>query len=104
MTAVVGGGAPTGSEEAQSFEYEGRLVENGLPVNGVVDLEFGVFDAGIGGAQVGPTLFAEEVLDQSACEGEASGFRVGCCIRGVDKPSVGRGAKHVDHLDPRKHA
>lgn len=61
LTAM-GGGAPAESPGFQSIEHEGRLLENGVPVNRVVDLEFGVFDTAAGGNQVGPTLFAEGVV------------------------------------------
>ena len=59
--AVADGAAPAGAGEVKSIEYEGRLLDKGLPVNALVNLEFGVFDAVIGGAQIGPALFAEDV-------------------------------------------
>ena len=38
------------------FNYQGRLLENGQPANGVYDFTFALYDAGVGGAQVGVTF------------------------------------------------
>src|SRR5262245_58909269 len=44
-----------------AFTYLGRLTDGGVPANGLYDLEFGLFDAGIGGTQVGSTIVVEDV-------------------------------------------
>jgi len=38
------------------FNYQGRLTQNGAPANGSFDLSFALFDALIGGNQVGATI------------------------------------------------
>jgi hypothetical protein len=45
---------PVGS----AITYQGELRQNGAPVGGPVNLSFQLFNAAIGGAQVGPTVFA----------------------------------------------
>jgi hypothetical protein len=65
LAAVGGGGAPPSEAPEDGFAtlpYEGRLVSDGLPVDGIVDLEFRAFDAPVDGVQVGPTLYADGVL------------------------------------------
>jgi hypothetical protein len=42
---------------ATSFTYQGRLSTQGLPANGLYDLQFSLFDAPSEGNPVGPTLF-----------------------------------------------
>src|SRR5215471_7796680 len=47
-----------GTVQAQStsFTYQGRLTDGGNPANGNYDLQFSLFDAGVGGNQIGLTL------------------------------------------------
>lgn len=42
--------------------YQGQLSWDGEPVEGVVNLEFRLFNAPIDGEQVGPTLYADELI------------------------------------------
>ncbi len=42
--------------QSPAFNYQGRLLENGQPANGVYDFTFALYDASSGGAQVGVTL------------------------------------------------
>ncbi|MBW7905797.1 MAG: tail fiber domain-containing protein [Phycisphaerae bacterium] len=44
-----------------AFTYQAQLVEAGAPANGSYDLQFVLFDAGVGGAQVGPTYCHDNV-------------------------------------------
>jgi hypothetical protein len=55
--AQIGPQAATGS----GFTYQGRLTDGGNPANGVYDLQFILYDAAIGGAQVGPTITSDDV-------------------------------------------
>ena len=48
--------APVGA----GFTYQGHLKDNGAPVSGTCDLQFALWDAESGGAQVGPTLTAAD--------------------------------------------
>jgi hypothetical protein len=51
--------SPTMASAQQSstaFTYQGRLVRNGAPVAGSVDVRFSLFDAPSGGQQVGPLV------------------------------------------------
>ncbi len=41
--------------------YQGQLAWDGEPVEGVVNLEFRLFDASADGEQIGPTLYADEL-------------------------------------------
>lgn len=51
--------------QAQSFTYQGKLSETGLPANGLYDMQFAVFDVPVGGAEFGfaDTRFGIEVVD-----------------------------------------
>lgn len=42
--------------QGTAFTYQGQLDDTGLPANGSYDLEFKVYDAGLGGSQVGATV------------------------------------------------
>jgi hypothetical protein len=54
--------APMGT----AFTYQGHLVEDGLPAEGTYDLRFILYDAALGGAQVGGIL---ELSDVSVSQG-----------------------------------
>lgn len=54
---VARGAAPLGTV----FTYQGRLLKDGEPMEGDVDLEFRLFDASAGGSQVGETLALADV-------------------------------------------
>jgi hypothetical protein len=43
------------------FSYQGKLSDGGSPANGTYDLQFRLFDALVGGNQVGTTLIREDV-------------------------------------------
>ncbi len=45
---------------AGSFSYQGRLLDGGQPATGSYDLQFRLFDAASGGAQVGATVTIED--------------------------------------------
>jgi hypothetical protein len=44
-----------------AFSYQGRLTDAGTPANGVYDLRFILYDADIGGSQVGPVVTKEDL-------------------------------------------
>ncbi len=44
-----------GSPLTAAFTYQGRLNSSGVPYTGPCDFQFGLWDAGAGGVQVGPT-------------------------------------------------
>ena len=44
-----------------SFTYQGRLTDGGSPASGAYDLQFVLFDAAVGGSQVGPILARGDV-------------------------------------------
>ena len=61
-----GPGSPSVATLAQSavgkgFTYQGRLDEGGNPANGAFDLRFVLFDADVGGVQVGGIVALEDV-------------------------------------------
>ncbi|HEY3242955.1 MAG TPA: hypothetical protein VGM03_06335 [Phycisphaerae bacterium] len=61
--AVVGGfihsagASPLGT----AFTYQGRLTDGGSPANGVYDLQFSLWDALSGGAQIGSTICSDNI-------------------------------------------
>ncbi|MGH7244156.1 MAG: hypothetical protein ACREJD_12140 [Phycisphaerales bacterium] len=52
--------------QGTSFSYQGRLTDGGAPANGAFDIEVRLFDASVGGAQVGSTI---TLNDQSVVNG-----------------------------------
>lgn len=42
--------------QTTAFTYQGRLTDSSLPANGIYDFQFKLFDAPMGGSQVGSTL------------------------------------------------
>src|SRR5262249_37577172 len=57
MPAQIGPQAAIGA----GFTYQGRLTDGGNPANGVYDLQFILYDAATGGAQVGPIVTSDDV-------------------------------------------
>ncbi len=49
-----------------AFTYQGRLIDDSAPANGLYDLRFILFDAESGGAQVGPTVEKANVIVTNA--------------------------------------
>ena len=49
--------APAGT----AFSYQGRLEDNGYPANGAYDFQFMLFDASVGGIQIGGTVTLGDV-------------------------------------------
>jgi hypothetical protein len=52
LASPTAGAAPIGT----AFSYQGRLADAGNPASGSYDLQFALYDASVGGAQVGPIL------------------------------------------------
>ena len=44
-----------------AFSYQGRLSDAGSPANGDYDFQFILYTAEIGGSQVGPVLYGDDV-------------------------------------------
>ena len=59
-----GYGVAPAASAGTAFTYQGRLTDGGSPAGGSYDLQFTLFDAPSGGAQVGPTVArAGQALD-----------------------------------------
>ncbi|CUU11147.1 hypothetical protein GBSOP10_109948 [Armatimonadetes bacterium GBS] len=50
---------------AQPFTYQGALRDGGNPANGTYDFEFRLFDAALGGSQIGATVTADNLPVQN---------------------------------------
>ena len=71
LRLLVGGslllaGLPAGLASAQTpvgtaFTYQGRLTDGGTPANGPYDFDFRLFDAALGGAQIGSPVVLDDV-------------------------------------------
>jgi len=59
VAALVLGTPATAMDTA--FSYQGRLNDAGSPANGDYDFQFSIFNAEIGGSQVGSNLYGEDV-------------------------------------------
>jgi len=53
---------PATAQVGKAFTYQGRLTDAGSPPYGTYDVEFRLFDALVGGAQVGPTFTFNDLL------------------------------------------
>ncbi len=53
---------PAAAQVGKALTYQGRLTDAGSPPYGTYDFEFRLFDALVGGAQVGPTLLSSDLL------------------------------------------
>mgnify|MGYP003543942509 FL=1 len=49
--------AETLAPQLPDFTYQGRLEDNGVAVNGPVNLSFSLWDSETGGLQIGSTIF-----------------------------------------------
>ena len=58
LVPAAGAQTPQGT----SFTYQGRLTEAGALASGPYDFQFVLFDAPVGGAQVGPTVTLDDVI------------------------------------------
>ena len=52
----------TTNAQTTSFSYQGKLDDGGSPANGAYDLQFKLFDALSGGAQVGSTINRDDLI------------------------------------------
>ncbi|MET0554740.1 MAG: hypothetical protein ABW221_16990, partial [Vicinamibacteria bacterium] len=57
LAAAVSAQTPQGT----SFTYQGRLSEGAVPAGGPYDLRFILYDASVGGSQVGPVVMRDDV-------------------------------------------
>src|SRR5262245_26449957 len=60
-SASIGPQAATGT----AFTYQGRLTDGGTPANGTYDFRFILYDAAVGGAQVGPIGTKDDIAVSS---------------------------------------
>jgi hypothetical protein len=60
-TLVTAVSASTLPAQTTSFTYQGKLNDGGSPANGTYDLQFRLFDALVGGNQVGSTVTRDDV-------------------------------------------
>jgi hypothetical protein len=70
MPAAIGLQAAAGT----GFTYQGRLTDGGSPANGAYDFRFILYDADVGGAQVGPIVSQEDVVVTSGLFSTALDF------------------------------
>ena len=56
LVLVVSGGTAVAAGLGTDFTYQGRLTQDGSPINVSCDLQFGLYDAATGGSQIGSTL------------------------------------------------
>jgi hypothetical protein len=61
VLASAGGDSTATTPSSTVLTYQGNLTHGGSPVSGLVDLEFRLLDAPDGGAQIGPTLYADDL-------------------------------------------
>lgn len=54
--ALVAPRAIAGDPVSAAFTYQGELIQSGLPVTGLADFQFSLWDSASGGAQVGTTI------------------------------------------------
>ena len=54
--ALVAPRAVAGDPVTAAFTYQGELIQSGLPVTGLADFQFTLFDSATGGAQIGNTI------------------------------------------------
>jgi hypothetical protein len=50
------------ADMGSAFTYQGRLLDAGAPANGTYDLRLVLYDASVGGSQVGSIVFLEDVV------------------------------------------
>lgn len=62
LVALLATGLVLAAPLGTAFTYQGQLRQAGLPVNGTCDLQFSLFDAASGGAQVSVTQAATGVI------------------------------------------
>jgi hypothetical protein len=61
FAALLGATTAQGAALGSGFTYQGELRVSNVPANGSYDLQFELFDASSGGAQVGTTVLANDV-------------------------------------------
>jgi hypothetical protein len=61
MISSTASASPLKAPNGTGFTYQGKLIDGGVPANGAYDLQFKLYDALSGGAQVGSTLTQSSV-------------------------------------------
>ncbi len=62
VSALLGGAAAAQTPQGSSFTYQGRLADGGAPADGAFDFQFILYDAAVGGSQVGPIVLRDDVV------------------------------------------
>ena len=60
--ALLKGMAGAQTPQGTGFTYQGRLADAGTPADGAFDLQFILYDAAVGGSQVGPIVLRDDVV------------------------------------------
>jgi hypothetical protein len=71
------GGATVQAALGTAFTYQGRLADGGIPAEGSYDFRFILYDADVGGAQVGSTVVKEDVPVEDGYFASQLGFGAG---------------------------
>lgn len=61
LLVLIAPGLEAGAASGNEITYQGFLAHAGEPANGAFDFEFTLWNAGLSGAQIGPTVFLEDV-------------------------------------------
>jgi hypothetical protein len=61
-SVVMAGPAFAQTPQGTAFTYQGRLSDSGLPADGAFDFRFILYDAAVGGSQVGPIVTRDDVV------------------------------------------
>jgi hypothetical protein len=61
-SALLASAAAAQTPQGSSFTYQGRLADAGGPADGAFDFRFILYDADVGGSQVGPIVLADDVV------------------------------------------
>ena len=62
VSALLAETAGAQTPQGTSFTYQGRLADAGTPADGAFDLQFILYDAAVGGSQVGPIVLRDDVV------------------------------------------
>ena len=60
--SLLAGTVSAQTPQGTSFTYQGRLADGGAPADGAFDLRFILYDAAVGGSQVGPIVSRDDVV------------------------------------------
>jgi hypothetical protein len=61
-TVLPAGTASAQTPQGSGFTYQGRLADAGSPADGAFDFQFILYDAAVGGSQIGPIVLRDDVV------------------------------------------